>query len=219
MALVQFTLSSVRNEISVPRFAPMLIHTIACPLLESPRRTYRSGDSPSSTLTVVSVVNWNRFTIFIQPEETIYDLKWKLAVAENINPGHYILLRRGETLHHEQTLKHYGLFSGCTLYMGVASGNLNTSTLESWSPITLWVNVVGTGERLKVMAQQGSTTVRSVKIYVSRCFGMEVRGCVISRREDWRPLDESGTLWDHQIWDETSLYIRSQDDKPAELLE
>lgn len=168
------------------------------------------------TLTVASVVNCSRFTVPIKPEETIYDLKWQLAVAENINPGHYILLLRGETLYHEQTLKHYELFSGCTLYMGVASGSLNTSTPGSWSPITVWVNIVGTGARLKVTAQQGSTTVRSVKRYVSGCFGLEVRGCVISRREDWRPLDESRTLWDHQIWDETSLYIRSRHSKPAE---
>lgn len=168
------------------------------------------------TLTVVSVVNCSRFTVPIKPEGTIYDLKWQLAVAENINPGHYILLLRGETLYHEQTLKHYELFSGCTLYMGIASGSLNTSTLGSWSPITVWVNVVGTGERLKVTAQQSSTTVRSVKRYVSGRFGLEVRGCVISRREDWRPLDESGTLWDHQIWDETSLYIRSRHSKPVE---
>lgn len=208
MALVQFELSSVRNEITAPRFVPMLIHIIACPLLESPHHTSGGGEFPSSALTVVSIVNSRIFTVPIEPEETIYDLKWQLAMAENINTGHYILLLGGEILYHEQTLEHYGLFSGCTLHMGAASGSLNTSTLGSWYPITVWVNVVGTGERLKVMAHQGSTTVRSVKRYVSRRFGLEARGSVVSRKEGWRPLDESGTLWDHQIWDETSLYIQ-----------
>lgn len=137
-------------------------------------------------------------------------------MAENINPGHYTLLLRGETLYHEQTLKHYEIFSGCTLHMGAAFGSLNTSTVESWIPITVWVNVVGTGEKLKVMAHQGSTTVRSVKRYVSGYFGLEARGSVISRREGWRPLDECGTLWDHQIWDGAGLYIQSQRHKLVE---